>query len=309
MKPLLIVNPAANGGKTREVWSDLRRPIERALGACEVAFTERSGHATSIAREAAPTYERIIAVGGDGTFSEVVSGVVESGAKPAVGIIHQGTGGDFRRSLGLEHRLDRYLAATNQEPRLIDAGLVEYIDRSGQRQLRRFANVASLGMGGLVDKYVSEGSRMLGGAATYFLASLKALANGAVGNLVCDVEGPEGKRTLNLRTRILAVCNGRYFGGGMEVAPRAALDDGLFDVVAITGGGRVPLLGVLSTVYDGTHLSHAGVEYFRASSIAIRMVNDYESDRFLLDVDGECVGQAPVKLSVLPKALNVLGLA
>lgn len=309
MKPLLIVNPAANGGKTREMWSELRRPIERVLGACELAFTERTGHAIDLARAAASTFDRIIAVGGDGTFSEVASGVLASGAQPAVGLIHQGTGGDFRRSLGFEHRLDRYLAATTREPRLIDAGLVEYIDRAGQQQTRRFVNVASIGMGGLVDKYVSEGTRMLGGTATYFLATLKALANGAVGNLVCDIETEEGTRTLNLQTRILAVCNGRYFGGGMEVAPRASLDDGLFDVVGILGGGRAPLVGVLSSVYNGSHLSHSSVEYFRARSISLRLVNDHDSERFLLDVDGECVGQAPVKLTVLPKALRVFGAA
>jgi diacylglycerol kinase (ATP) len=307
VRPLLIVNPAASGGRTRQVWGDLLRPIEHALGPCEVVFTERSGHATELACDAASSFDRVIAVGGDGTCSEVAAGLLESGSAAAMGLIHQGTGGDFRRSLGLENRLDQYLSViARHEPRSIDAGQIEFTGRDGQRQRRRFINVASVGMGGLVDKYVGEGSRMLGGKVTYLVASLKALANGAVGRLRVEATLAGETRSVRIQTRILAICNGRFFGGGMEIAPRASLDDGAFDVVAMEGTDRLPLLGSMAAVYQGKHLSRPGVVHFRASALALSLDNGEDTERFLVDVDGEYVGRMPITVSVLPKALRVL---
>lgn len=312
MKPLLIVNPASGGGRTGRLLEELRRPVETVLGACELEVTNASGHARSIAREAASQgRDRIVAVGGDGTFSEVADGILSSdrhGDRSAIGLIHQGTGGDFRRSLALENRLDAFLAPIARgAPRAVDAGRVTYRDRSGNEAVRHFMNVASLGLGGLVDKYVGQGTRLLGGSALYLASSLEALARGAVGRLTLDVTHAGGRaETLRLKTRILAVCNGRFFGGGMQLAPMAALDDGVFEVIAVEGEHRLPLVRILAAVYGGTHLGMAGVRHLRVTSISIRLENEDVSDRFLLDVDGELAGSAPVRIDVLPKRLQVL---
>ncbi len=305
---LLVVNPASAGGRTALGFEALRRPIERALGPVDVAFTQRAGHATELAKAAAlEGRRRIVAVGGDGTFSEVAAGVLEAKSAAAVGLLHQGTGGDFRRSLGLEHRLEVYLAAIARDaPRAIDAGVVTHLGRDGRASERFFVNVASLGMGGLVDRYVEEGTRLLGGKATYLAASLKALAVGAVGRLVCEVELDGERRTERLESRLVAVCNGRYFGGGMQIAPEAELDDGAFDVVALTGPGRLPVLGAMAAVYRGGHLALRDVRSFRASALRLELANPDDADRFLLDVDGEWAGGAPVTVRVRPKALRVL---
>lgn len=306
MKPLMIVNPASAGGRTGRVWRDLSRTIEMALGPCEVEVTRSSGHALTIAREA-KGFDRIVAVGGDGTFSEIVAGVIEGGHGAAVGLIHQGTGGDFRRSLGMEHRLDTYLGAIGRnDPELVDAAQVTYTDHEGRQQTRPFINAVSIGMGGLADKYVSEGSRLLGARAQYLMASLKALANVAVGRVVCDLELEGRKETVRMSTRILAICNGQYFGGGMQVAPMASLTDGVLEVMAFVGESRLPLLTAMGSIYSGEHVKRAGVEHYRVTAIDVRLENDHEGERFLLDVDGECLGRAPIRISVLPEAVNVL---
>ncbi len=305
---LLVVNPAAGSGRTGHVFDDLRRPIERALGAVDVEFTRAPGHASAIAREAATAgRRRIVAVGGDGTFSEVAAGVLESRVPSAVGLIHQGTGGDFRRSLGLEHRLDRYLEAIARDaPEPLDAGLVRHRARDGAMRERFFVNALSVGMGGLVDRYVEESKLGLSGTAAYLTASLEALAKGAAGRLTCQVvEGGE-ERVERLETRLLAVCNGRYFGGGMRIAPTAELCDGAFDVIALTGAARLPLLRAMASVYRGEHLELAGVRHFRASELSMELLGDAEQERFLLDVDGEWAGALPVTVRVLPRALRVL---
>jgi YegS/Rv2252/BmrU family lipid kinase len=306
VKPLLIVNPASAGGRTGRIWRELARTIELALGPCEIEMTRASAHAIELARQA-KGFDRIVAVGGDGTFSEVVAGVIAGGHEAAVGLIHQGTGGDFRRSLGLEHRLDTYLGAIGRfEPKLIDAAQVEYVGHDGQRQTRPFINAVSLGMGGLTDKYVAEGSRLFGARAQYLMGSLKALANVVVGRVVCELEFEDQKETIRVPTRILAVCNGQYFGGGMHIAPMASLTDGALEVLVFAGESRLPLLTAMGSVYSGDHVGREGVRHYRVNAINVRLENDHEGDRFLLDVDGECLGRAPIRVSVLPKAVYVL---
>ncbi len=123
MKPLLVVNPKSGGGATGRTFGAMRATIERALGDVEVAMTERSGHGIDLAREGAIAgHPLVVAVGGDGTFHEVVNGLMQARSSDygaghvrakdvRVGMIAQGTGGDFRKTLGLEHRLDKYLDA------------------------------------------------------------------------------------------------------------------------------------------------------------------------------------------------------
>jgi YegS/Rv2252/BmrU family lipid kinase len=306
VKPLLIVNPASGGGRTGRLWPELRRTIENAVGTCEVEMTKAPGHAIDIARHATG-FDRIISVGGDGTFSEVAAGVVEGKVDAAVGLIHQGTGGDFRKTLGMEHRLDVYIGAIGRgETRLVDVGRVEYTGLDGTRQSRPFVNAISIGMGGLVDKYVGEGSKMLGAKATYLTASLKAVMTGAVGRAVCELESGGKTETLQFNSRIVAMCNGQYFGGGMQIAPMAKLDDGLLEFLAFTGGGRIPLLTAMNSVYSGGHLKNPSVQHRTVSAVTFRLLNEEANDRFLLDVDGEYLGHGPLRVTLVPKALRVL---
>src|SRR5690348_10332247 len=98
--PLIIVNPRSGGGKTAKIFASMQSVIEARLGTVAVAFTEHAGHGIELARAGAEAgHPLIIAVGGDGTFNEVVNGVLLSGCATKVGIIGQGTGGDFSRVL------------------------------------------------------------------------------------------------------------------------------------------------------------------------------------------------------------------
>ncbi len=100
---------------------------------------------------------------------------------------------------------------------------------------------------------------------------------------------------------MLAIANAPHYGGGMRIAPRALLDDGLLDLVLIRGAGRLRLLRCLHRVYSGAHVSLPEVEYFRAAEARI------ESDPPLpLYADGEPVGHTPLTVSVAPRALRVI---
>ena len=127
----VIVNPRAGSGRAGRAFDGIRPVLERRLGAVDVAFTEGPAHAIDLAREAVRGGKKlVIAVGGDGTLHEVANGVLDAGAAASVGYVGQGTGGDFRRTLGIEHRLDAYVEAIAAgRERRIDVGKVSYVDR------------------------------------------------------------------------------------------------------------------------------------------------------------------------------------
>jgi diacylglycerol kinase (ATP) len=320
VNPLLIVNPNAGGGRTGRVFAEMRAPIERALGPVDVVLTERPRHATQATRDAALAgRETVVAVGGDGTIHEVASGIMDAREQGAtatrMGIIPQGTGGDFRKTLvadgdasSMEHRLDRYCERiASGRTRHIDVGRFTHgvAGEPGGTERSWFINILSIGVGGLVDRYVAETPKLLGGKAAYFLASARGLLQSAVGVLRCRIHDGDSVREEEIRTRSMAICNGRFFGGGMQVAPAARLDDGRFHVVDLGGGSRLSFAALSSSIYSGKHLEHPSVRCFAASRIEIELLNGEAGERFLLDVDGEPFGRMPIDAEVVPGALEV----
>ncbi|MRG94841.1 diacylglycerol/lipid kinase family protein [Polyangium spumosum] len=312
MKPLLIVNPRSAGGKTGALFEKMRGPIERHLGHVDVAFTERARHAVDIARDAAGEgREMVVAVGGDGSIHEVVCGLMEAreaGKKPPkLGIIGAGTGGDYRRTLGFENRLDRYCEAIAEgKTRAVDIGRFSYATQAGERKSSFFVNILSVGMSGLVDQLVAESTRTLGGTMAYFTSSVKGLAQSVVGRVKCTIWREDSSREETIETRCLAICNGRFFGSGMQVAPMAHPDDGLFDVVDLGAASRLRFFMVSSRMYTGTHVHSLDVKHYRCERIQLELLNQDVADRFLLDVDGEPLGRLPLEVEMVPGAIEVL---
>jgi diacylglycerol kinase (ATP) len=302
VKPLLVVNPRSGGGRTGAILPDLRATVERRLGDVDVALTERTGHAIELAEAAAREgRELVIAVGGDGTFSEVVNGVLRGGPETRVGLVGQGTGGDFRKTLGIEHRLDRYLdAIASGNERTIDVGKARFRGADGDEE-RWFVNILSAGMGGLVDEYVASASRTLGGTAAYFLASTKALVRIRRGNLRCTIDG----ETVRLRSYMIAVCNGRYFGSGMHVAPMAMIDDGKLEVVSMDAPSKLAFAAFSRKIYDGSHLRSSDVKHFSCTRVEMDLDNEDARETFRLDVDGEPLGGLPLSVEIVPRAITL----
>ncbi|HEX8127921.1 MAG TPA: diacylglycerol kinase family protein [Pyrinomonadaceae bacterium] len=309
--PLIIVNPASAGGATGRAWPRLASDLRTHFGAFNCAFTERAGDASVIAeREAAAGRSLIVACGGDGTVSEVANGILGSGADAELGILASGTGGDFRRTLGIPKRgrVAAAALATGRSVR-IDVGRVEFQDRAGVRAERYFLNVASCGMGGEVIRRVEENSvgwlasasrRVAGGQAAYALASLQAAVSFARPTLRIRLdERPE----FRLAVVNLCIANARYFGGGMKIAPEAKLCDGLLDVVAV---GDLDTLRILTNVYRlylGTHLGMREVQHAPARRIEVSA--DKPSEQVLIEIDGELSGTLPATFEIIPRALRI----
>lgn len=308
MTALVIVNPQSGGGKTGRTWPSMLTAVEHALGSVDVVPTERRGHAIEIAEKAAKQKrELVVAVGGDGTFNEVVNGVMRGGAGATqVGFIAQGTGGDFRRTVGIEHRLDRYLAALSAgRERKIDVGRMTYKDEAGRDAERYFVNILSAGMGGLVDRYVADAPPQMGGRAAYFTASLRALAVCQKGRVRCEVTSGGATETKRVASYMIAVCNGQYFGSGMHVAPMAKIDDGVFEVVSIGAPSKIAFAMSSRKIYSGEHLRARGTEHFACEKVTLDLENESARGVFLIDCDGEPMGGLPITIEVLKGALRL----
>lgn len=308
MKPLVVLNPRSGGGVSDAVVGTLRGLLERTIGAVDLATTERPGHAIDLAHEGARDGRPlVVAAGGDGTIHEVVNGLMraredERSASPELGVIGLGTGGDFRKALGIDHRLASYVdAIASGRTRAIDVGRFE----GGGKGSHYFVNILSAGMGGLVDRYVADAPRAFGGKAAYFGASLKALLNARLGHVRCTVTNGGVTEEHLLRSFMIAVCNGTYFGGGMKVAPMAAIDDGVFEVVALGATSKLGFALTSGSIYSGRHVGRAGTVHLRGEKVKLELLNHDATGKYLLDVDGEPMGELPVEIEAVPRALTL----
>ncbi|HMG20191.1 MAG TPA: diacylglycerol kinase family protein, partial [Kofleriaceae bacterium] len=302
-RTVLVVNPRSQGGRLGRRWKDVADTIGRAFPFDE-ALTEAPGDATRLTRDALRGgAERVVAMGGDGTINEVVNGFFDERGAPiapdaSVAVIPFGTGGDFRRSVELPTEIAdaaRLIAANHR--RKIDVGRLEFTATGGGRALRMFANIASFGVSGVVDRLVNESGKKLGRLS--FLAAT-ARATWSYKNqrvqLVFD-----GADRVEATINTVAIANGRYFGGAMMVAPHAELDDGQFDVIAMGDFGFGDLLTSGRRLYKGTHLTMDKVTARRARVVEAEPIDPAAVVE--LDVDGENPGRLPARFELVPSAL------
>jgi YegS/Rv2252/BmrU family lipid kinase len=302
-RTVLVVNPRSQGGRLGKRWKDIADTIGRAFP-FEEAITEAPGDATRLTRDALRGgAERVVAIGGDGTINEVVNGFFDErgaaiAAEASMAVIPFGTGGDFRRTVHLPTELAeaaRVIAANHR--RKVDVGRLEFTASDGKRALRMFANIASFGVSGVVDRLVNESGKKLG-RLSFALATARATwsyRNQRV-QLVFD-----GRDRVEATINTVAVANGRYFGGAMMVAPNAELDDGQFDVIAMGDFGFGDLLKSGRRLYQGTHLTMDKVTARRARVVEAEPIDPAAIVE--LDVDGENPGRLPARFELLPAAL------
>ena len=303
-KPLVIVNPRAGGGLSEARWAKLVGAITDGLGPFDSAFTTASGHAVMLAHEAAAAGRRlIVALGGDGTVSEVANGILAAGAGATteLGIIPRGTGGDFRRMLQLPGGLAEAARNVREKPaHAIDAGRVAYTAHDGTPALRYFVNVASFGFSSAVASKANASSKRLGGKVAFLGATVRTLASYDNTDVWLAVDGGPRQRR---RVLMAAVGNGRYFGGGMKICPAATLDGGHLDLVVIGDFSRMDVLTKVGRLYSGSHLS---LEQVHNQTITRLDATPVEPDAIVpLELDGETPGRLPATFEVVPGALRV----
>ncbi len=302
-RTVVIVNPKSQGGRLGRVWRDLADTLCRAFPFDEV-MTTAPGDATRLAREALRGgAQRVVAIGGDGTVSEVVNGFFDDAGRPiapdaSFALIPFGTGGDFRRTLDLPHDTASACAviAANRR-RKIDVGRIELTTRAGGKRGMMFANIASFGVSGVVDRLVNESGKRLG-RLSFAVAAIRATWSYKNQRVQLRFDGGAPiEATINT----VAVANGRYFGGAMMIAPNAEIDDGQLDVVALGDFSFGDVLANSRRVFKGTHLAMDKVSVRRARVIEAEPIDP--GALVELDIDGEPLGVLPARFEVVPSAL------
>jgi YegS/Rv2252/BmrU family lipid kinase len=304
VRTLVVVNPRSRSGATERQFASLEPRLRDCLGGFEVEWTRAPRDAERIAREGVRAgIERIVVAGGDGTTSEVVSGLLgaQLGNYAEVAPLPLGTGGDMLRTLAVPRQLDRALEGIAAgSSRKVDAGRVRYTDRDGRQRTVHFLNVTSFGVSGLITELVNRATKALGGRVSFLLGTLRGIARYQPEEVRIRVHGElvhDGPLVLG------TAANGRFFGGGMQIAPRAEPADGLFDVVVIPGFSKARLLRELPRIYRGTHLAVPEVSFHRGRHIEA----DAAPGRVWVEIDGEPLGTLPASIEVLPAAISVLG--
>jgi len=230
-------------------------------------------------------------------------------AAPCVGFIATGTGGDFGRTLGIPGRTADHIAvlAAGAE-RTVDVARASFLGGDGTPRERWWINVLSAGVGGLVDSYSATAPAFLSGRLAYAQATLRGIVMCRRVLLRCRAVLPDGAKVERVvDSHAVVICNGRTFGGGMNIAPMARPDDGLLEVIVLETRTRLRLIAKLGTVYKGTHLREPGVSHFSCRSLKLTPLLAGPAGRLLfpLDVDGDQLGDVPLAVSVVPGALRI----
>jgi len=302
MSVTFIVNPASANKATGKQWPAVSAQIREMGVEHDTRLTSAPGDATRLAADALRRGAKsVIAVGGDGTLNEVANGFFVDGgpaADVAMGLLPFGTGGDFRRTLGIPIDLEGAAAAIkSRNLRPVDVGEIEMTGLDGNPYRRRFINIADAGIGGVVVERVNRTSKALGGRISFQYAALMTLLTYKPQPVAVKTAEKEWAG----KAQNVVVANCQYFGGSMHVAPQAQPDDGLFDVIVFGDIARFDAIKSMNSIYKAQHVHNPKVQAWRSAKVELT-----SEERVLVDVDGEMCGTLPATFTVLPKALQVI---
>ena len=303
-RTLVIANPRSRNRANSRRSKSLEAKLRSALGPLDIEWTRAPRDAERIAREGVRSgIERIVVAGGDGTLSEVVTGLLSAGLGDyaAIGLLPIGTAGDFARGLGVSGDIDTSIERLSRGQTIrVDAGRATYSTDGRAAVTSYFANIASLGLGGDVAELVNRTDKLFGGRLSYLIGALRGLARYRSGPVSIAVDG---KCIFEGALAVAAVANGPCFGGGMRIAPNARVDDGVFDWVIVPAMSRLSLLRKIPLLYRGTHIRDSRILHGRAQIVEARAMNG----PIRIDVDGESLGGLPARFEILPRAITLFG--
>lgn len=284
-KILFIINPVAGKGETIQIFKKIKKEFSEYN--YDTKLTKSIGDATQITRKYMNCYTDIISVGGDGTLTEIVDGL--KNYEGNLGVIAAGTGNDFIRSLNYPESLERCFE-------IIKAGKSQKIDVLKVNN-HRFINVASFGLDGEVILQTDKIKQKISGTSAYVVSSIKSILKFKPYPVIVEIDGEPLKREIVL----VAVGNGMYFGGGMNVTPCAKINDGFLDVVIANKTSKLKLINLFVKLFKGQHMNDSIIEHYKCKSFSI------ESDLdILINADGNLIGQLPAKISVDDDKINII---
>ena len=276
MKYIFIVNPESAKGNAMKIIGNIEKVCKQEHIEYEVCYTLAQGDATRLAQSYKDDENIIYAVGGDGTLSEVLNGVV--GTKNKIGIIPAGSGNDFYRTV-------KELGKTEIES---DVGVING---------KYFLNIACVGIDAEVANNVPLMKKKNVKVKNLYTASiLYTFTHFKFKQIHFKSQEKDEKGNFT----ILSICNGRYYGGGYNISPKASLEDNYFDVYYINKLRLPSIINLLLKLKKGKLEQDKRTNHFKTNNIT---VTSEEPIRF--NVDGETIENTKFEIKIIPKAIKI----
>jgi diacylglycerol kinase (ATP) len=298
----MVVNPASDNGRTARRWPEIARAAAARGLDLEVRASEAAGHASELTRTALREGAGlIVAVGGDGTVSEVANGFFDGDARVSpqaeLAVIPRGSGCDFVKTFGIAKKIERAVAvAAGTAVRTIDLGRVRFTDWDGRPAARIFCNVASAGLTGVAADRVNRSGKPLGATIAFAWGTIVTF----VGYRNSRFRVQIGERELDQVCNNVIVANCRFYASGMRIMPMADPGDGQLDVLVWGDVGKADLARTLHKLYRGTHVGHPKADISRAHRVTVTPHRPLP-----IEADGETPGVTPATFEVVPAALRL----
>jgi len=288
VRVIILLNPTAKLGKARRLLERALKVFRRQRVRFDVRESQSSQHLMELARGAREEKpDLIVSAGGDGTHHHVINGLFRSDIP--LGLLPLGTGNDFAKGVGMPMDVQSAAAALLK-------GQVREIDVA-QAGAAIYGCIAGVGFDSTVTHYANEHARWLSGSLAYTWSLLRCMREYRPQSLEIIADG----ESFSGDVVFAVVGNNASYGGGIRLAPRAKLDDGLLDICIIPYMSRLELLRWVPRAYRGEHLHHPRIKYFQARKITLR-----SAARMELFGDGEFLQELPATIEVVPRALRVI---
>jgi len=298
-KWFFIINPTSRGGKSKKIWPFIRERLIKEEIEFDFAFTEYHKHSSKLTQGAVcQGFKSIVAIGGDGTFHNVVNGLMSQtdyvSRSINLGIIPVGTGNDWVRTHKIPNQYEQALdilfrGNTKQQ----DIGRI--ILPKTEKENVYFNNLAGLGFDGYVVNNISRYKRL--GAFAYLIGAISGLF--AYKNF--EVELRLNKERFQTESLMVVIGLCRYSGGGMQLTDQPNPSDGLFDVSIAKNFSKWDIIKNLTKLFNGKIVEHPLVENYKTDRLSIVVAENNEP---FIEADGELIGQGGFNVEIIPKAIT-----
>ena len=298
----LIANKHAGTRSSKNFWRKMDEKFSRVGISVDYFFTERVGHARELAAQILQKgYTKLAVMGGDGTFSEVIDGLMKSKedlSNFVVGLIPFGTGNDWGRYWKLDRDIDKSInVLANGKPTIVDVGKIEYA--VAEKPITRyFINAYGLGFDAKVLELTNNLQHTFKGASwTYTLALFLTLFKHR--SQVMEYEFDNGETFKGL-SYTASMGNGCYTGGGIKQTPEAVPTDGLLDIMVVESLNLIKILKAIPLLFKGRLLEHKSVHLYKTKRIKVK-----SEKPIISEVDGILQGFThEIEVELLPKQIN-----
>lgn len=292
-KIAVLINPVAGKGKSVEILPFLKGVFDKNKDLIEASFSiskNKKDIGILTKNYVLQGYTEFIAVGGDGTLFDLINGLdLDEKHSFKIAMIPLGTGNDFVKSLGKNIEIDSIIKnILTNKTRLVDVGKVND---------SYFMNSCTFGIDGPITQKTEQYKKVLPGKAAYLMSTIVTAMKYKSSKIKVTIDS----EVIEKKILTLAVCNGNYIGGGMEICPYAKPDDQLLDICLIESVNPLKILKEVKKIYSGDLNTIDEVHYYKGRNVTVESLEGF----VLINADGNIIGTDPASVSIHNKQIEV----